>query len=216
MSILTQTKIFCVILGGGGHARVVVDCLKSLGAAHPCAVLDQDRSLWGKEVLGVPIRGGLELLPKLKAEGATYFVPAVGGVGDNNPRRRIFDAGLQHGLTALTLIHPSATVSPHAQIGQGTVIFAGAIINAGVIIGDNCIINTGAIIDHDCRIGDHVHIAPGAVLSGEVCVARSAHLGTGASVIQGIHIGEEAIVGAGGVVVRNISPRSVVKGVPAK
>jgi len=212
----SSNKILCVILGGGGHAHVVIDCLKVSGVAHPYAVLDVNRFLWGKEVYGVPIRGGDDFLPTLKQEGVTHFVPAIGGVGDNAPRRRSFEWGIGQGLIPLTLRHPSAVISSQTNIGRGTVIFAGAIINPGVVIGENCIINTGSIIDHDCTIGDHVHIAPGVTLSGVVRVGSGVHIGTGASIRQGVTIGDESIVGVGSVVVKDVSAKTIVKGVPAK
>lgn len=212
----SNNKILCVVLGGGGHAKVVLDCLKSSGAADPRAVLDADRALWGKEILGVPIAGGDEQISKLKKEGVTHFIPGIGGIKDNTPRRRVFEAGLKAGLTPLTVIHPSAVVSEAGRIGLGSVIVAGVIINAGTVIGENVICNTGCIIDHDCVIGDHSHIAPGAVLSGTVHVGRLAHIGTGAVIKQRITIGEGAVVAAGAVVIENVPAGKMVKGVPAK
>lgn len=210
------SKILSLLLGGGGHARVVIDCLKSSGAALPYAVLDTDQTFWGKEIFGVPILGGDEWILKLKRDGVTHFVPGVGGVKDNTPRMQVFELGLKNGLIPLSVIHPKAVCSQWARIGRGSVVVAGAIINAGSVVGDNVIINTGAVIDHDCVIGDHVHVAPGATLSGGVHVQRLAHIGTGASIRQGITIGEGAVVAAGAVVVRDVAPHAVVKGIPAK
>lgn len=206
----------CVILGGGGHAKVVIDCMKRSGSALPVAILDPNSSLWGKEVFGVPIRGGDDLVTALKKEGITHFVSAVGGVQNNMPRKKVFEWALNQGLVPLNLYHPSSVISDHAAMGEGSVVFAGGIINPGVAIGKNCIINTGAIIDHDCVLGDHVHIAPGAALSGNVHVGSCAHIGTGASVKQKIHIGAEAVVGAGSVVVKDVPAKTLVKGVPAR
>lgn len=212
----SRNKVLCVILGGGGHARVVIDCMKVSGVAHPYVVLDPNSLLWGKEVYGVPIRGGEDLIQELKREGVTHFIPAVGGVQDNAPRRKTFEWGIGQHLMPLILLHPSVIISPQVKIGEGSVAFAGAIINPGVVIGKNCIINTGSIIDHDCIIEDHAHIAPGAVLSGGVHVEKSVHIGTGATIRHSIHIGEGAVVGAGSVVIKDVLPNSVVKGVPAK
>lgn len=209
-------KPLCVILGAGGHAKVVIDCMEQSALAIPYAVLDANPALWGKEIFGVPIRGGDKLLSELKQEGVTHFIPGVGGIRDNEPRRHVFEIGLASGLQPLTLIHPSAIRSRRITIGRGTVIFAGVILNPGVVVGDNCIINTGAILDHDCLIEDHVHIATGAKLSGTVRVGKDAHIGTGALVRNNICIGANAVVGAGAVVVSDVLPNTVVKGVPAK
>lgn len=209
-------NVSCVILGGGGHARVVIDILRTSTSVALYAVLDPDRSLWGRELLGVPIRGGDELLPDLITEGVNYFVVGRGAVGDNQPRRKLFELGLAYGLVPFTVQHPSAVCSKWAQIGLGSVLFPSAVVNAGAIVGDNVIINTGAIVEHDCVISDHVHIATGARLASAVKVGAGAHIGAGATVRQSLSIGESAIVGAGAVVVKDVPPRVVVVGVPAR
>lgn len=206
----------CVVLGGGGHAKVLIESLRLSAGATPRVILDADRSLWGTEVLGVPVLGGDDRLSAVVAEGITAFVVGVGGVGDNRPRRRLFELAVSYGLTPVTARHPSAIVSPSCGIGAGTVLFPLAVVNAGVSIGMNVIVNTGAIVEHDCRIADHVHLATGARLTSGVTVGAEAHLGAGSVVRQGITIGDRAIVGAGAVVVRDVQPGTIVVGVPAR
>ncbi len=206
----------CVILGGGGHARVVIDALRESGAAVPAAVLDAQPSLRGTTVLEVPVMGDDELLPTLPRQGITHFVVGLGAVGDNRPRERLFLLGLQHGLIPLTVRHPAAVCSSRATIGAGSVLCAASVVSAGAAIGRNVIVNTGAIVEHDCRIGDHAHLATGAALSGTVTVGMSAHIGAGATVRQGLTIGEAALVGAGAVVITDVPSGAVVAGVPAR
>ena len=208
--------IRCLILGGGGHAKVLIDGLLASETALPMAVLDADSSLWKKKLLDVPIEGGDDLIPELMKQGATHFIVGLGGTGDNRPRRQLFEKGLTYGLTPLTVIHPSAVCSRWAAIGEGSVVYPSALINAGAVIGRNVIINTGAIVEHDCAIGDHAHIAPGAILSGMVMIGQAAHVGAGATVRQGISIGEGAVIGAGAVVVENVEAWKVVAGVPTR
>lgn len=206
----------CVILGGGGHARVLIECLRASQVARPHAVLDADRSLWGREVFGVPVRGGDDLLPSLVVEGVQHFLVGVGGTGDNEPRRRLFELARQQGLTPLRACHPSAVCSPHAVIGEGTVLFPQAVVNAGARVGANVIVNTAAVIEHDCVIGDHAHIATGAKLCSTVRVGALAHIGAGAVVRQCLTIGDGAVVGAGAAVVRDVQAGVTVFGVPAE
>ena len=205
-----------VILGGGGHARVLIDSLQASGRMESAGVLDSDSSLWGKELLGVPILGGDQELPKLVSQGATHFLVGLGGIGDNNPRRRLYDMALDQNLTPITVVHPTATCSPWSTVGEGSVILPSAVVNAYAHLGVNVIVNTGAIVEHDCLIGDHVHIATGSQLCSTVQVGTGAHIGAGATVRQSISIGEGAIVGAGAVVVKDVEPWTVVVGVPAK
>ncbi len=206
----------CLILGGGGHAKVVIDALLQAGTAGPLAILDPDESRWGEKLMGVPILGGDERLAELVKEGADRFTVGLGGVGDTRPRQRLFELGLGHGLEPVTVIHPAAVVSDFAALGPGSQIMAGGVIHAGARLGANVIVNSGAIVEHDCKIGDHVHLASGATLSGLVRVGEGAHIGTGASVKHGIVIGKRAVVGAGAAVVKDVPAGMTVIGVPAK
>jgi sugar O-acyltransferase (sialic acid O-acetyltransferase NeuD family) len=204
-----------VILGAGGHAKVLIDCIQAAGTASIRGILESDPEKWETAVLGVPILGGDAMLPVLRSQGISHFVVGVGSVGDSRVRKRLYNLGLSHELLPLTILHPRAVCSAHALLGQGVQVLPGAIINAGAILGNNIIVNSGAIVEHDCTLGDHVHIATGARLAGTVSVETGAHIGIGAAIRQGIRIGEGAIVGAGAVVVRDVAPRTVVVGVPA-
>jgi len=206
----------CVIIGGGGHARVLIDALQVSGLGVPVAVLDAQSALWGTTVCGVPIIGGDTRLPQLIREGVTAFIVGVGGIGDNGPRRRLFERGCRSGLTPLTVQHPSAACSSLAAIGEGSVVLPLAVVNAGARVGRNVIVNSGAIVEHDCAVADHVHVATGATLCSRVRVETMAHLGAGAIVRQGLTIGEGAVVGAGAVVVSDVAPWTVVVGVPTR
>jgi sugar O-acyltransferase (sialic acid O-acetyltransferase NeuD family) len=205
----------CVVLGGGGHASILIESLKasSIGVY---AVLDKDSSLWGSDLMGVPILGGDDLLPRLVQEGITRFVVGVGAVRDNRIRRQLFESGVAHGLHPLTVRHPSAICSPWAHIGAGSVLYPAAVVNARAVLGVNVIVNTGAIVEHDCVLGDHVHVATGARLASTVRIGDLAHIGAGATIKQCICVGEGAVVGAGAVVVNDVRPHTVVVGAPAR
>lgn len=206
----------CIILGAGGHARVLIDCIRANGVAQIHGILDPSRERWGQSMLDVPILGGDELLAQVAAEGVKYFVVGLGSTGNSDPRQRLFRMGLSQGLQPLTIIHPTCIHSSLAVIGAGSQLLAGSIVNAGAVIGKNVIINTGAIVEHDCQVEDHVHVATGARLAGTVHVGLGAHIGIGAAVRQGITIGEAAVVGAGAAVVEDVAPGTVVVGVPAR
>ena len=206
----------CVILGGGGHARVLIDCLQATGHAQLYGILERDRACWGQTLLGVPILGGDELLAEIVTKGVNCFAVGLGGISDNRPRQRLFELGLSHRLEPLTIAHPRAVCSRWAQVGAGSQLLPGSIVNAGAELGENVIVNSGAIVEHDCIIGSHVHVATGARLASTVRVGDGAHIGAGATVKQCITIGEGAIVGAGAVVVKDVPPCVVVVGVPAR
>lgn len=203
-------------LGAGGHAKGMIEILRATQKFNLVGLLDPKKELHGKEVLGVPVLGTDDLLPKVSEEGSTHFFIGLGGTGDNSPRKRLFKFALNHGLEPVDVIHPWAVVSPSAEIASGVVIMAGAVVNACAKIGQNVIVNTNAVVEHDCFIGDHVHVSTGANLASTVFVGEGAHIGAGAVIKQCISIGEQAIVGAGAVVVNDVPPHTTVVGVPAR
>lgn len=207
-----------LVLGAGGHAKVLLDAFFA-GQRHldwALVILTPESYLHGSRLLGVPIVGDDDCIDAQVRAGATHFVVGVGSIKSNALRTRLYAFGMQNELKPLTVIHPKAICSPLAILGAGAQVMAGAIINADAVIGNNVIINTGAIVEHDCQIGDHVHIAPGVRLSGGVTVETGAHIGTGACIRQGVRIGTQAVVGMGAVVVNDVLPNTVVMGVPAK
>jgi len=203
----------CIIIGGGGHARVLIDTLQQSGTADLHGILDPQTV--GTMIYGVAVLGGDELLPTIAAD-VTHFVIGLGGTQNNSPRQRLFEAALAHRLLPLSVIHPTAICSPRADLAAGVQILAGAIVNAGAQLGQNVLVNSGAIVEHDCSIADHVHIATGARLAGGVKVGLGAHIGAGATIRQYVTIGSRSVVGAGAVVIRDVLPETVVVGIPAK
>lgn len=171
------------------------------------AVYDDNRKLWGKSLLGVPIRGPMAEVERLA--GAR----AVVAIGDNRTREKLAS---HLPLRWTTAIHPSSTIHPSAQIGEGTVICAGAVIQPDAEFGAHCIVNTASSVDHDCNIGDFVHIAPGTHLAGHVTIHRSAFLGIGVTAIPGVQVGENTVVGAGAVVIQDLPAEVVAVGIPAR
>lgn len=206
----------CVILGGGGHARVLVDCLLTEDRVRVHGILDRTRNTGA--LLGVPYLGDDELLTEMAEAGVEYFVVGLGVnvKGDNGPRRRLYESALDRGLKPWTVRHPSAVCSSFAEIGPGCQLLPGCIVNAGACLGVHVVVNTGAVVEHDCRLEDQAFVASGAVLASTVWIGRGAFVGAGAVLRQTVRIGAEAVVGAGAVVVRDVPAGAVVSGVPAR
>lgn len=197
-----------VVIGGGGHAKVVISTLLACGIKIE-GVLDDDETKIGKDILGVPVIGNIENLSIGK------FKYAIIAIGDNSKRKEI---AREYGNNCewISAIHPKAYIAPGVSIGKGTIVFAGAVIQPGTEIGDHVIINTGAIVDHDCKVDNFVHVAPGCKLAGGVSVKEGVLLGIGSCVIPGVTVGSWSVVGAGSVVIRDVPSFSKIKGVPAK
>jgi UDP-perosamine 4-acetyltransferase len=205
-----------VIVGAGGHARSVIEALRTgSDELEPVACTDPDPARIGTAVDGVPVIGDDQQLAALRSEGVDGACLGLGGVGDNEPRRRLFEHVRSLGFTLPPVLHGTSEVAASARLGPGTQVLAGAIVGAGVRAGANVIVNTGAILDHDCRIGDHVHVATGCALGGGVDVGTGAHVGIGACVLQAVAVGDRAVVGAGAVVIRDVPAGVVVVGCPA-
>lgn len=202
-----------IIIGAGGHAKVLAECLRLQGVS-VLGALDKSVST-GSKTADLPILGDDSAIGTYPCD-SVELVNGLGSVGDTSLRKKIFDRFNQQGYTFRTVIHPSAIIARDCVLDEGVQVMAGAVINTGTRIAADSIINTGAIIDHECEIGQHVHVAPGVTLSGGVHVADGVHIGTGATVIQGINIDAGALVGAGAVVIRDVEKGAKVAGVPAK
>jgi UDP-perosamine 4-acetyltransferase len=203
-----------IVLGSGGHAKVLVEALRAQGTK-VIGVTDADPARRGAAVLGADVIGTDEALHGFPPSAA-MLVNGLGSVGATTSRRKLFERFKGRGYRFATVVHPTAWVSPSARLGEGVQIMAGCVVQADCAIGDDSIVNSGASVDHDCRIGSHVHIAPGVTLSGGVEVGDNAHIGTASTVMQGVRVGESSIVGAGAVVIKNVPPRVTVGGVPAR
>lgn len=202
--------------GAGGHAKVVIEMLRTDGRYEIAGLLDNDPALIGKDVLGAPVLGDDTIIKELENKGITNFFVGVGGAGDLSVRRRLFELAVEEGLKPANAVHPQAVVSPSATLGSGVTIMAGAVVNACAVLGENVIINSGAIVEHDCVVSDHVHVGPGACICGGVKVDGGALVGAGSTIRQGLKVGEGAVVGAGSVVVKDVSSNTEVAGVPAR
>lgn len=205
-----------VLLGAGGHAKVILDILKSSQEFEIIGLLDSNAEKIGTRVLDTPVIGTDEMLPELLASGIKHAFVGLGSVKDNWLRGRLYDKLSDLGLEVINVIHPTAIVSDNCELGAGNAVFAGAIVNPGAKVGCNCILNTGCIVEHDVVIGNHVHISPGAVLAGNITIGDYTHIGLGAKIIQGINVGSNSVVGAGAVVIEDVPDNSIVVGVPAR
>ena len=194
-----------VILGAGGHARVVLDVLHRLGRP-VLGVLVPDQPV-GTDWHGVPVLGADAWLEQPQAQ-ACQFAVGVGMVPGRRSRRQALIERLKAlQLRTPALVHPAAVVSAAAEVAAAVQVMAGAVVQPGVRLGVGALLNTGARVDHDCVVGEGAHLAPGAVLCGDVQIGAWAFVGAGAVVLPGVTVGEGAVVAAGAVVRLDVPPR---------
>jgi len=201
-----------VVWGAGGHGKVVAEAAAAAGFG-VAGFLDDDAETHGTSVAGYDVIGGVEAFGELIARGVAAAVPAV---GDPDARRRLGVLITEAGAGLATVVHPRATVSPTAEVLEGTVVLAGAVVGPGSRVGRLGIVNHNAVVDHDCEIGELVHIAPGVVLAGDVKVGARSLVGAGAVVLPGRSVGSACTVGAGAIVTRDVPDGATAVGVPAR
>ena len=197
-----------IIIGAGGHGRVVADIAQKLGIYNKISFLDDGEIT---ESMGLPIIGKVVEMDKY-VSCADMFV----AIGNSTVRENFIERLLIKGASVPTLIHPSAIIGSSVEIGVGTAIMAGAVINPCAKIGKGVILNTCSSIDHDCIVGDYCHIAVGVHVAGTVLLDKHVWLGAGVTIKHNINICSHCVIGAGAVVVKDILETGTYIGVPAK
>lgn len=203
-----------IIIGAGGHAKVLIDALR-LSSTPILGIVDAGDEKRGANLSGVPVIGDDNEVLKYRAD-EIILVNGIGSVKRPERRREVFDRFKSMGYDFANVVHPSAVIASDVVLSEGVQIMAGSIVQPGCVIGANAVINTRASVDHDCSIGDNVHLAPGVTISGNVRIGNGSHVGTGSAVIQGITIGENSVIGAGAAVIKDIAGNAVFIGVPAR
>lgn len=196
-----------VIIGAGGHAKVIADIILKSGDK-VIGFLDDNQKI-GTQVLDYKVIGNINDIANINKN--YYYVI---GIGDSKSRYEIYNK--YRNIKYYTAVHPSAVIAKDVIIGTGTVIMANAVINNCTCIGDFCIINTACVIEHNSIIGNFVHISPTSTLSGTVKVCDFVHIGTGTKVKNNININKKCIIGVGSVIIKDIDEEGIYVGVPAK
>lgn len=189
-----------IIIGAGGHGKVIADIIKKNGDT-VLGFLDDNTE--AKDTLGC-------VCDCVKHKDK-YFIIAI---GNNKIRKAIAEEYKE--LKYYTAIHPSAVIADDVKIGCGTAVMANSVINASAVIGKHCIINTAAVIEHDNVMGDFVHVSPNAALCGTVMTGDSCHIGAGAVIKNNVSVAADTVIGVGGAVVSDITVKGTYIGVPVK
>lgn len=197
-----------IVIGGGGHARVLLTALRRL-AVEVLGVVDPGLAM-AADCNGYPVLGGDDSVLCFDS-GEILLVNGIGSLpGDKGARAALFADFVRRGYRFRAVVDPQAYIAEDARLAEGVQVMPGVIIQAGTKIAENCIVNSGAIIEHDCRLEAHCHVAPGATLCGNVRLGEAVHVGAGAVIIQGVTVGEHSVIGAGAVVTSDVASRQIV------
>lgn len=196
-----------VIIGAGGHAKVIADIIL-INGDDIVGFLDDSEEKQGKAIYkDHKVIGKISDAKKYKEN---YFIIAIG----NNAKRAEISEKLN--VKYYTAIHPKAVIADTVKIGEGSTIMAGVVINPDTKIGNHCIINTCCSIDHDNTIRNYVHVSPGAHLAGKIYIGERTWICAGVTIINSVNISSDVIVGAGATVIKDILMAGTYVGTPAR
>jgi UDP-perosamine 4-acetyltransferase len=202
-----------IIVGAGGHARVLIDVLASQGIT-PLGLLDPGITP-NTSVAGIPVLGDDSWLDKHRTDNHRVVV-GIGSTGSVAARLNIFESLQAKGVDVVGAIHSSAIIGSLCSIDDTAQILPRCVINNSATLGANVVLYSGVIVEHDCVINDHAYLSPGVTVCGGAQIGARSFLGASATVLPGVRIGSNVVVGAGAVVTRDVADGVTVMGVPAK
>jgi sugar O-acyltransferase (sialic acid O-acetyltransferase NeuD family) len=194
-----------ILIGGGGHCKSCIDVIENENKYKIVGIIDKKK----KFLLNYKVFSESYISKKLIKNN--YAFVTVGQIKNYKVRVKLYNRLKDLGFKIPTIISPSAHISKHAVIGEGTIVMHGVIVNAGAVIGNNCIINTNALIEHDVAIGDHAHISTEVTINGGVIIKNKVFIGSRSIIKDNITIGEHSIVGAGLYIKKNLKKNSFKK-----
>ncbi|MFA6316580.1 MAG: acetyltransferase [Elusimicrobiota bacterium] len=203
-----------IIIGAGGHAKVVLHTLAAAGV-EVLALTDNDRSRCGGSVAGVPVLFEDAAL-KLHPPGSVLLANGVGLHASTDPRRLLYERFKKLGYSFAKVTAPDAHIAADATMAEGSEILTRAVLHPCASIGENAVVNTGAIVEHDCVVGAHCFLGPGAILCGKVTVGEGSFICAGAVIVPKVSIGAGCLVAAGAVVTRDLPAGTIAAGTPAR
>lgn len=207
----------CLILGAGGHARVVLSILQETSNRerfNVIGILDSSPASINEEILGCKVIGAFDDLERTINVDATSIFLAI---GDNRKRAEYFHKSIALGYRLPNLISSAAYVAPTAKMGEGNIICPNATVGPEVKLGNNNLLNSASVIEHESVLTDHCHLAPGAVVCGRTTFGSSILLGASATVLNYRTIASDVVIGAGAVVINDIpETHGVYVGNPAR
>ena len=194
-----------ILVGGGGPCKSCLDVIENENKYKVRGIIDKKK----KYIFDYKVLPESYLNKRLIKNN--YAFVTVGQIKNYKVRVKLFNKLKDLGFKIPSIISPSAYISKHAVIGQGTIIMHGVIVNAGAVIGNNCIINTNSLIEHDVVIGDHTHISTEATINGGVTIGDKVFIGSRSIIKDNISIENCSIVGANLYIKKNLKKNSFKK-----
>ena len=195
------TKV--IVYGGGGLSKMIIETVRVLGAYQIVGVVD-DAMKPGESIIGSPVLGGAEVLPKLFNEGVRTAVNSVGGIGNYHVRLKVFQTLAAAGFICPVIIHPSAHVDPSARLESGVLVLAQSYVSGNALVGGGSLINNSVVVSHDCVLGSCTNLSPGAMIAGDVIIGDFTQVGMNATINIGVKVGCECLIGNGATIKKDL------------
>lgn len=181
-----------IVIGAGGHGRSVAEAVLLLGRDELVGFVDDGADANAK-VWTYPILGRTDSLHTLR-EHADAVVVAI---GNNTVREKLHARAREVGFELLSVIHPTAFVSPTAALGSGCAVMAGAVVGTEAHLGEGVIVNCGATVDHHCRVDAFGHLGVNACMAGGSVLGHRAWMQAGAALGYGVKIAADTVLEPG-------------------
>jgi sugar O-acyltransferase (sialic acid O-acetyltransferase NeuD family) len=204
------------IVGAGGFGREVADTVRAINERAPAyriaGFVDDAESLWGGVPNDIPVIGGRACLKKIADTAKPHAVIAI---ADARIKETIA-ADLDAFVTWENIVHPAAVVSKYAEIGCGVIVQAHATLSSNTKVGDHTMVNIASALGHDAVLSEFASVMSFCDVTGGVYIGKGAYLATSVAIVPGVRVGEYAYICAGSVVFKDVNPRAVMIGNPAK
>lgn len=202
------------IIGAGTYGQTYASYLIESGI-EIIGFIDDDPSLWGTEIMGVPVIGDFECLKK--SSFREWINNIYCPIGDNIIRERYLSESKKMGYNIPNFIHPTADIGPNVQLGEANYILARSVIMPHTVTSDYLMVSIGSTIGHHVAIEKSVFISSGVNIGANLSIKEYAYIGIGATILSNIdEIGKGALIGAGSVIIKSVEPEATMVGNPGR
>jgi len=199
-----------LLIGGGLGAVQVLDALTRIQHQRATAIVDDNLSMLGKTLMGVPVLGSSQDIERLFGEN--LFDACIVSVSTSRDfRERMADLAAKMSIPMANVIDSTARVQANAKLGAGNVILAFCQIGSCAALGDGNFLSAYVDIEHHCTIGNYCAFGPGVMMSSLVNIGDKVKFGTGIFIEPKVRIGRESVISSGAIITNHIPERSAVK-----